>query len=201
MTPVLFPAIVSSVNIGYTYLWGQRTAVTNHNYFFHRLAYVRRGCIETIMNLFTPSTVVYGAWRRHLKIELHCKARIVCRYALLHFTRWCTPSQEDTDLHSLRKSSLSEEISVGENWGLRKAIIWTDDLQHNWGIILYIQLKPFCMSISLTERLYRWFMTNFQIKNILSAHLPKTVISILVNSDCIVVVQQILSHAHHMPAH
>ena len=56
MTPVLFPAIVSSVNIGYSYLRGQRTAVTNH--VFYRIAYVRLG--RTNHKPFTPSTVMHG---------------------------------------------------------------------------------------------------------------------------------------------
>ena len=155
MTPVLFPATVSSVNISYTYLWRQRTVATNYNYFY-RLAYVRLD--RTNHKPFTPSTVVYGAWRRYLKIQLHCKARIVCRYALLHFTRWCAPSQEHTSLPTFTSK-------IQPIWGY---ISWRElrieDLQHNWEIISYIQSKRFCISTLLNERLVRWYMTSFQIR-------------------------------------
>ena len=155
MTPCLFPATVPGVDISYTCLWRQRTAVTNHNCFY-RLAYVRLD--RTNHKPFTPSTVVYGAWRRYLKIQLHCKARIVCRYALLHFTRWCAPSQEHTGLPTFTSK-------IQPIWGY---ISWRElrieDLQHNWENISYTQSKGFCISVLLNERLVRWYMTSFHIR-------------------------------------
>ena len=129
---------------------------------FYRLAYGRLD--KNNHKPFTPSTVVHDAWRCHLKIELYCKSGIVCCYALLHFTSWCTTSQEDTDLPTFTSK-------IQPIWGVigwrelmtEEGKTWTDDLQHNWGIISYIQSK-LCISILLNERLGRWYTTNFQIR-------------------------------------
>ena len=144
-----------------------------------------------------------GLTRRSTCIAKHESFAVVLFFISLADPHLCKKTQ--AYLHSLRKSNRPEEISVGENWGLRTAKTWEDVFQHNWGIILYIQSKLFCIIILLNERLGRWYMENFQIrkKNVLSVHLLKTDILILVNSDCIAMEfpENTIAHTHHMPAY